>query len=219
MLQLYSRLGRGNGADRLSSAGHTVVNLFNWIRMLDRHNPARIPLDSDPRLHLAGGGQWRWFYRNIELRAVALDVQHKLFVWMFADVFQQGDRIIDGALVKPADNISRVQSGCRCGAFWFYFLDNRCFCRIDEQLPHAFPSPATSLRFKRFNPYRLHLAVSLEFHRNLVALAPHDVPADAVVHSHETPDRFAIHGHDFIARLQAGLFRWRTWHNVANYSR
>src|SRR4029077_3535461 len=138
---------------------------------------------------------------------------------MFTDVFQQRDRIVDGRLVKPTDDVSGAQSGCRGGAFCFYFLDDWRFRRIDEQLPHTFSPPTAGLRFVRLNRYRLHLAVSLEFHRNLIALAPHDVPADAVVPSHETPDRFAIHGQDFIARLQAGLFRWRTRHNVANYSR
>src|SRR5438034_4681247 len=215
MLQLYVRLRRGDGTDRLQGAGDAVVNLFNWIRMLNGHNPARVPLNSDSRLHFAGGEQGRRFYWNIRLRAIALDVQHKLVIWMFADVFQQRDRIVDGCLVKPPDDVSGTQSGCRCRAFWFYLLDDRRFCRIDEQLPHTFPPPTAGLRFVRFHPYSLHLAVSLKFHRDLVALAPHDVPADAVVHSHETPDRFAIHGQDFIARLQAGLFRWRTRHDVA----
>src|SRR5215472_5358670 len=187
--------------------------------MLDRHNPTGVPLDSDSRLHFAGREQGRWFYWNIQLRAVALDVQHKLFIWMFADVFQQRNWIVDGCLVKPTDDVSGMQSGCRCGAFWFYFLDDRRFRRIDEQLPHTFSPPTAGLRFVRFDPYALHLAVSLECHRNLVALASHDVPADAVVHSHETPDRFAVHGQDFIAGLQASLLRWRTRHNIANYSR
>src|SRR5262245_24829082 len=159
--------------------------------MLDRDDSARVPLDSDSRLHFARRGQGRWFYWNIEFRAVALDMQHKLFVWMFADIFQQRDRIVDGCLVKPANDIPRTQSGCRCRTFWFYSLDNRSFCRIDEQLPHTFSAPTARLRFVRFDRYGLHLTVSLEFHRNLVALAAHDVPADAVVHSHETPDRFA----------------------------
>src|SRR5258708_18853844 len=134
--------------------------------MLDRHNPARVPLDSDSRLHFAGRGQGRWFYWNIELRAVALDVQHKLFIWMFADVFQQRDRIVDGCLVKPTDDVCGAQSGCRCRAFWFYFLDDRRFCRIDEQLPHTFSPPTAGLRFVGLDPYGLHLAVSLEFHRS-----------------------------------------------------
>src|SRR5215472_16189454 len=218
MLQLYVRLRRGYGADRLQGAGDAVVNLFNWIRMLDRHNPARVPLDSDSRLNFARRAQGLWFYWNIQLRAVALDVQHKLFIWMFADVFQQRDRIVDRCLVIPADDVSGAQTGCRCRAFWFYFLDDWRFCRVDEQLPHTFSPPAAGLRFVRFDRYRLHLAVSLEFHCNLVALAPHDVPADAVVHSHETPDRFAIHGQDSIAGLQASFFRRRTRHDVANYS-
>src|SRR4029079_11840406 len=219
MLQLYVRLRRGDGADRLQSAGDAVVNLFNRIWMLDRDNPARVPLNSDSRLHLAACGQERWFYWNIELRAVALDVQHKLFIWMFADVFQQCDRIVDRCLVKPTDDVSGEESGCCCRAFWFHFLDNRRFCRIDEQLSHTFPPPTAGLRLVRFDRHCFHLAVSLEFHRNLVALAAHDVPADAVVHSHETPDRLAVHGQNFIARWQAGLLRWRARHNVANYSR
>src|SRR5262249_38502542 len=187
--------------------------------MLDRHNPARVPLNSDSRLHFTRRGQGRWFYWNFQLRTVALDVQHKLFIWMLADVFQQRNRIVDGCLVKPPDDVSGAQSGCRCRAFRFYFLDDWGFCRVDEQLPHTFSPPAAGLRFVRFDRYRLHLAVSLEFHGNLVALAAHDVPADAVIHSHETPDRLAVHGQDFIAGLQTHLFRWRTRHDVANYSR
>src|SRR5882757_8497660 len=101
--------------------------------MLDGHNPARIPLDSDSRLHFAGRRQERWFYWNIQLRAIALDVQHKLVIWMFADVLQQRDRIVDGRLVKAPDNVSGTQSGCRCRTFWFYLIDDRRFCRIDEQ--------------------------------------------------------------------------------------
>src|SRR5262245_11747329 len=185
--------------------------------MLDRHDPARIPLNSDSRFHFARRGQEGWFYWNIQLRAVALHVQHKLFIWMFADVFQQRDGIVDRCLVKPTDNVSRPQSGCRCRTFWFYFLDDRSFCWIDQQLPHTFPSPTAGLRLVRFDRYCLHFAVSLKFHRNLVALTSNYVPADAVVHSHETPDRFAIDGQDFIARLQACLFRWRTRHDIANY--
>src|SRR4029077_16665984 len=185
--------------------------------MLDRHDPARVPLDSDSRLHFAGRGQERWFYWDIQLRAAAFDMQHKLFTWMFADVFQQRDRIVDGCLIKPTDDVSGMQSGYRCRAFSFYLLDDRGFCRVDKQLPYTFSPPTAGLRFVRLHRYHLHLVVSLEFHRNLVALAPHNVPANAVVHSHETPDRFAIDGQDFIARLQAGLFRWRTRHDVANY--
>src|SRR5215212_5089539 len=124
---------------------------------------------------------------------------------MLADVFQQRDRIVDWGLVKPTDDVAGTQSGCCCGAFWFYFLNDWGFCRVDQQLPHTFPAPTRGLRFVRFYRYCLHPAVSLEFHRNLVALAPHDAPADAVVHSHETPDRFAVHGDDFVAGLQAGL--------------
>src|SRR5436190_10200548 len=186
--------------------------------MLNRHNPASVPLDSDSRLHFAGRRQERWLYWNIQLRAVALDVQHKLFIWMFADVFQQCDRIVDGCFIESADNVSGMESGCCCRALWFYFLDDRRFRRVNEQLPHTFSSPTAGLRFVRFDRYCLHLAVALKFHRNLVALASHDVPADAVAHSHETPDRLAIHGQDFIARLQTGLFRWRTRHNITNYS-
>ncbi len=85
--------------------------------MLDRHNTARVPLDSDSRLHFAGREQGRRFYWNIQLGAIALDVQHKLFIWMFADVFQQRDRIVDGCLVKPTDDVSGTQSRCRCRAF------------------------------------------------------------------------------------------------------
>src|SRR5215472_5873692 len=187
--------------------------------MLDRHNPGRIPLNSDTRFHFAGRRQKRRGHWKIELRAVTLDVQHKLFLWMFVDVLQQCDRIVDWCLVKPPDDVSGTQSGCSGRAFWFYLLNDRRFCRIDEELPHTFPSPTAGLRFVRFDRYCLHLAVALEFHRDLIAFTAHDVPADAVVHSHEPPDRFAIDGQDFIARLQAGLFRWRTRHDVANYSR
>src|SRR5262249_7713574 len=83
--------------------------------------------------------------------------------------------------------------------------------------PHTFPPPTAGLRFVRFDPHGLDLALSLEFDRNFIALTPHHVPAYAVVHSHETPDRFAIHGQDFVARLQAGFFGRRTRHDVANY--
>src|SRR6266513_4481875 len=162
MLQLYVRLRRGDGTDRLQGAGDAVVNLFNWIRMLNGHNPARVPLNSDPRLHFAGREQGRWFYWNIQLRAVALDVQNKLFIWMFADVLQQRDRIVDRCLVKATDDVTGTQSGCRGRAFWFYFLDDRRFCRIDQQLPHTFPSPTPGLGFVRFDRYCLHLAIALE---------------------------------------------------------
>ena len=80
MLQLYVRLRRGDGTDRLQGAGDAIVNLFNWIRMLNGHNPARVPLNSDSRLHFAGGEQGRRFYWNIQLRAIALDVQDLPFV-------------------------------------------------------------------------------------------------------------------------------------------
>src|SRR5215216_1020908 len=186
MLQLYVRLRRSDGTDRLQRAGDAVVNLFDWIGMLDRHNPARVPLNSDPRFHFAGREQGRWFYWNIQLRSVALDVQHKLFMWMFADVFQQRDWIVNRCLVKPADDVCGAQSCCCCWTFWFYFFDDRRFRWIDEQLPHTFSPPAAGISFVRFDQDCLHLAVSLEFHGNLVALAPHDIPADAVVHSHET---------------------------------
>ena len=219
MLQLHVRFGRGNGTDRFQRAGDAVVNLFNGIGMLDGHNPSGVPLDSDSRLHFASRGQERRFHRNIQLRTIALDVQHKLVIRMFTDVLQQRDGTVDRRLIKPPDDVSGTQFGCRCRAFGFYFLDDRCFCRINEQLPHAFSAPPARLRFIRFDPYRLYLAVSLEFHRNLVALAPHDVPADAVAHSHETPDRFAIHGQDFIARLQAGLLCRGIRHDVTNHSR
>src|SRR6478735_8466061 len=134
--------------------------------MLDRHNPARVPLDSDSRLHFAGRGQESWFYWNIQLRSLALDMQHKLFIWMFTDVLQQRDRIVDRCLVKPTDDVPGTQSGRRCRAFCFYFLDDRRFCWIDEQLSNTFPPPTAGLRFVGLDPYGLHLAVSLEFHRN-----------------------------------------------------
>src|SRR5947199_2361808 len=219
MLQLHVRLRRGDCAYRFQRAGDAVVNLFDWIRMLDGHNPSRVPLNPDPRFHFAGRGQERWLYWNVQLRAIALDVQHNLFIRMFADVFQQRDRIVDERLVKSPDDVSGKQSGCRCRAFGFYFLDDRGFCRIDEQLSHTFSPPAAGLRFVGFDPYRLNLAVSLEFHRNLVALAPHDIPADAVVHTHETLDWFAIYRQDFIAWLQAGLLCRRIRHDVTNHSR
>src|SRR5262252_4340378 len=115
MLQLHVGLWRSDSTDRFQSARDTVVNLFDRIRMLDRHNPARVPLDSDSRFHFAGRGQEGWFYWNIQLRPVALDMQHKLFLWMFADVFQQRDRIVDRGLVEAADDVSRLQSGRSCG--------------------------------------------------------------------------------------------------------
>src|SRR5262249_15876036 len=208
MFQFYVRLRGCEGADDFKSTGPAFVTLLNWIRVLDRYNPARAPLNSDSRLHFTRRGQWRWFYWNIQLRTVALDVQHKLFIWMFADVFQQRDWIVDGGLVKPTDDVPGTQPGCRCRPFWFHFVDNRRFCRADQQRPHTLPPSSARLRFVRLDRYCLHLSVSLELHRYLIALAPHDVPADAVVHSHEAPDRFAIHGQNLIARLQAGLFRW-----------
>src|SRR5438046_4157491 len=100
--------------------------------------------------------------------------------------------MVDMPMVKAPDYVPGTQFGCRCRAFGFYFLDDRCFCRINEQLPHAFSAPPARLRFIRFDPYRLYLAVSLEFHRNLVALPPPDVPAAAVAHTHDTPERIAI---------------------------
>src|SRR5262245_52965858 len=115
--------------------------------MLDRHNTTGVPLDSDSRLHLAGRRQGGWFYWNVQLRTVALDVQHKLFIWMFVDVFEQRDRIVNRCLVKPTDDVSGTQSGCRCRAFWFYLLNDRRLRRIDEQLPHTFPPPTAGLRF------------------------------------------------------------------------
>src|SRR5437764_10161829 len=107
MLQLYVRLRRCDGADGLQGTGDAIVNLLNWIRMLDRHNPSRIPLNSYSRLHFAGRGQGRWFHWNVQFfRAVSLDVQRQLFSWMCGDVFQQRERIRDGGLLKPAGDIS-----------------------------------------------------------------------------------------------------------------
>jgi len=55
---------------------------------------------------------------------------------MFADVLQQRDRVVDRRLVKPTDDVSGAQSGCRGGTFCFYFLDDWRFRRIDEQLSY-----------------------------------------------------------------------------------
>ena len=77
-----------------------------------------------------------------------------------------------GCLVEPTDDVSGTQSGCRSRAFWFYFLDDRAFLpgRI-EQLPAHFSSANRGSPLCRVPPYGLHLAVSLEFHRN--ASRPH----------------------------------------------
>src|SRR5437762_13676313 len=112
MLQLYVRLWRCDGADGLQGAGDAIVNLLNWIRMLDRHNPSRIPLNSYSRLHFAGRGQGRWFRWNVQFfRAVSLEVQHLLFSWVFAVVFKQLVWVGDVCLVKTADAVSGTQSG------------------------------------------------------------------------------------------------------------
>src|SRR5262249_47638309 len=48
MLQFHVRLRRGNCADRLQRAGHAVVNLLDWIRVLNRNDSSRVPLNSYP---------------------------------------------------------------------------------------------------------------------------------------------------------------------------
>jgi hypothetical protein len=63
----------------------------------------------------------------------------------------------------------------------------------------------------------LHLAVSLEFYGDLVAFASHDVPTYAVIHAHKAPDRFAIHGQDFVAGLQANFLCRRIGQNITDH--
>jgi len=74
--------------------------------MVDRYDSGRVPLNSDSWFLFAIRRQKRWFYRNIKLRAATLDMKNKLVVWMLADVFQQRDGIIDGRLIKSADDVS-----------------------------------------------------------------------------------------------------------------
>ena len=74
--------------------------------MLDRHDSSRVPLNSDSWFLFAIRRQKRWFYRNVKLLATALDMKNKLVAWMFADVFQQCDGIIDRRLIEPADDVS-----------------------------------------------------------------------------------------------------------------
>src|SRR5436190_8582406 len=173
--------------------------------MLDRHDSGRVPLNSDSWFLFAIRRQKRWFYRNVELLATALDMKNQLVVRMFADVFQQRDGIIDGRLIEPANDVSRAKSGSRSRRVRFYFVNDRGLCRVNKQLAHAFSAPSAGLCLVRFYPNGLYLSVSPEFYRNLVAFASYHIPAHAVTHPHKTPDRFAVHRKDFVAGLQAYL--------------
>src|ERR1700745_4066169 len=177
--------------------------------MLDRHDSGRVPLNSDSWFLFAIRRKKRWFYRNVKPLASALDMKNKLVVWMFADVFQQRDGIIDGRLIEPADNVSVAQSPRRSRCVRFYFVNDRGLCRVNKQLAHAFSAPSTGLCFVRFHPNGLHLSVSLEFYRDLVAFASYHIPAHAVTHPHKAPDRFVINREDFVAGSQACLLGQR----------
>src|SRR4029453_5699819 len=113
--------------------------------MLDRHDSTRVPLNSDSWFLFAIRRQKRWFYRNVKLLATALHMKNKLVVWMFADVFQQRDRIVDWRLIEPADVVPWAQPRRRCRRVRFYFVNDRGFCRVNKQLAHAFSSPSTRL--------------------------------------------------------------------------
>src|SRR5437667_163816 len=71
----------------------------------------------------------------------------------------------------------------------------------------------------RLHPNRLHLTVSLEFHRDFVAFASNHIPAHAVVHPEKAPDWFAINREDSIAGFQTSLLGWRVGHDITDHSR
>src|SRR5262249_26290621 len=133
--------------------------------MLDRHDSGRVPLNSNSWFLFAIRKQKRWFNRNLKSLATALEMKDKLIFWMFADVFQQRDGIVDLRLIKPANDVSCAQPRCSCWRIRFHFFNDRSLCRIDEQLAHTFPAPSTGLCLVGFHPNRLDFSVSLEFYR------------------------------------------------------
>src|SRR5436309_14405343 len=106
VLQLYIRFGRGDGTNCLECARHAVVNLFNRVRVLDRHNPGAVPLNSDSWFHFTSSGQKRRLHSNVQSRATSLHLKNKLFVWMFADVLQQGDGMVDRCLIETMNGVA-----------------------------------------------------------------------------------------------------------------
>src|SRR5215831_7427722 len=120
--------------------------------MLDRHDSRRIPLNSNSRFLLTIGGQKRRFYRNVKPLAAPFHMKDKLVVRVFADVFKQRDRIIDGRLIKSANDISRTQPRRSSRRVGFHSVDNRGLCWIDEQLAYAFSAPSTGFCLVRFHP-------------------------------------------------------------------
>src|SRR5439155_20165749 len=211
MLELHVRLRRSDGADCLQRAGDAVVNLFNWAWVLDRDNPRGVPFNANSRLHFALCGQRCGVNRNIQLGAAAFHMQHQLIFWMLVDVFQQCDRIVDGRLIEPADNVSGTQAGRGCRRrIRLDFSDDWGFCRINEQLSDALPAPSARLRLIRLYPYGSRRSISLKFHSDLFAFAPHHVPADAVCHLIKTSNWLTVYRQDFFAELQPYLTRRRT---------
>src|SRR5581483_7357394 len=99
-----------NRPDCLQRAGHAVINLLDRIRMLDGHDPARVPLNTDTWLLFAIGRQQRRFYRHIKLLATAFYVKKELIVGMFVNVLQQGDRIVYWRVIKSANDVPRTQA-------------------------------------------------------------------------------------------------------------
>src|SRR5438105_5031177 len=119
-------------------------------------------------------------------------MKDKLVAGMFADVFQQRDWMVDRRFIKPANDVSRTQSGRGGRCVRFRFVDDRCLGWRNEQLAYTFPSPSTSVRVVRLHPNGLDLSVSLEFYGDFVAFAAHYIPDDAVVHSRKPADRFVV---------------------------
>src|SRR5438132_3779568 len=216
VLQLHVRLRRRNSANCLQCTGHAVVELFDRIRMSDRYFSGGIPLNSNARLHFTVSRQKRRSYGNVQPRTTSLHVKNELVLGMLADVFEEGDWVVDRRLVEPANDIVWSQSRRCRRRLRFHFFDDGCLRRKDEQLPNTLPAPSARFRFIRFHPNGLHIAIALEFHRTLVAFTSHHVPAHAVIHPEKTPDRFAIHFENFIARLKPDLLRRRIWHDITD---
>src|SRR5437773_7906770 len=106
MLQFYVRLWRGDCSDRLQGARHTVVNLLDRIGMRDRYFASRVPSNSNSWLHFTLGWQQRGLHRNVKPLSISFYVKYNLILRVFADVFQQRDRVVDRRLVESADDVA-----------------------------------------------------------------------------------------------------------------
>src|SRR5436190_16791287 len=184
--------------------------------MRDRHDPRRVPSNSDARFHFTFRRQKRWLYRNVEPRPISFHMKNELILGMLADVFEQGNRAVDWRLVKSANDVARAQPGSRRGRVRLHFVDARCLRRIDQKLTHTFSAPSPCLGLVWFHPNCLNLAIALEFHGNLVAFTSHYIPAHAVIHSEKTPDRFPVHFENFIAGLESNSLRRRIRQDVTD---